>query len=270
LRNLQKNPSWRSIIVGGILADGSALWEEVQPKEQLLQELQNDILMGCAEVFYSEVLNDPQCGSGQWFDLSKLPKYKTNPEINFLVGKFIIIDPSLGKKKSDAQVVKVVEVWDGVPEIAQIHIKQVPAPELVKWVLQLAVRERIPLIVAEAVAYQGTLLQWFSKVCQDEHIEGIAFESVAPGGRHKNNRILKYLKSLMAGLVVVQPQCLPITLSQIATFDPLKTNNTDDVLDTGAYVEDVMLMYPEKLMLSSVYTLELGSGYTVENNNCVF
>ena len=73
LRNLQRNETWVSWIVGGILTDGTALWPEVQPIEQLLDELKNDTMMGQAEVFFSEVLNDPAAGSTDWFDIAKMP-----------------------------------------------------------------------------------------------------------------------------------------------------------------------------------------------------
>ncbi len=271
LRNLQNNPEWRSIIVGALLADGSALWEDVQPKRQLLRELQNDISMGLAEVFYSEVLNDPQCGTGQHFDLSKLPPYSTDPEVDLRTGRFILIDPSLGKKKSDAQIVMEVEVWDGVPEICGIHIKQVSAPELVDWVVDLAVKTKTPLICAEAVAYQGTLLQWFSKVCKDREITNLKFEPVHPGGRKKVGRILSFFKALMEGRIRINPKCLALVLSQISIFDPLKANNTDDILDTGGYIEDVILEYTSSFIFEHFLQVEYSDiGEGVEEGNCVF
>ncbi len=45
--------SW---IVGAITQDGKALWEEVQPLEQLLEELESDTLMGCPEIFFGRTV----------------------------------------------------------------------------------------------------------------------------------------------------------------------------------------------------------------------
>src|SRR6188768_50149 len=41
LRKIKANPNWVKYIVGGILANGTSLWEELQPIEQLLREFQN-------------------------------------------------------------------------------------------------------------------------------------------------------------------------------------------------------------------------------------
>lgn len=255
LRNLQNNPSWVSWIVGALLKDGSALWEAVQPKKQLLEELENDTAMGQAEVFFSEVLNDPTCGGGSHFDFRKIPEFDVNPETDIEVGRFILIDPSLGKKTSDAQVVLEGSVYDGVPVVENIYIKQVSAPVLVEFCINLAVRKRIPLIMAENVAYQGSLLQWFTHHCQLHHIEGIAFRPVAPNGRKKNSRILDMFKHLMTGRIKINPRCLAPILSQIAAFDPMSTSNTDDILDTVAYVDDAMLLYPDLMLISDYLDL---------------
>jgi len=270
LRNLQKNPSWISWIVGGILADGQALWEEVQPLKILLSELESDIAMGCPEVFFAEVQNDPTCGGSGLFDISKLPAYEINPDLDMVIGKFLMIDPSLGKKKSDSQVVGEFWVYEGTPHLMKLHIKQVSAPELVKWGLDYARKERIPLIVAESVAYQGTLLQWFEHFAAVDSIQGIHFRPISPGGRSKPSRIISYFKSLMAGRSKVHPNCLAQVLSQIQNYDPARIHNVDDILDVGAYGEDVCLQYALEYILPDIYCLDQTEYSGVEENNRMF
>ena len=279
LRNLQLNPSWVSLIVGGILADGTALWEEVQPLEQLLSEYNMDASMGQADVFFAEVLNDPKCGSGQFFDLSKLPPFGIDPAVDLKLGSFVMIDPSLGKKRSDAQIVAEFEVYDApmgdlhypVDIIKNVHFKQVSAPDLVEFVIELCTKNKIPLVCAESVAYQGTLLQWFEKIVQikranGEFVPDIKFLPIAPGGRTKNSRIINWFKRLMSGRSKVHPESLSLVLSQIQTFDPMTQNNVDDVIDTGAYGEDVVLNYPTELMSTEIYSLDQTEYSVVENN----
>ncbi len=58
LRRLKHNPTWMKFIAGGILADGTSLWEDLQPIAQLLREFENDLSAGRPEIFYAEVLND--------------------------------------------------------------------------------------------------------------------------------------------------------------------------------------------------------------------
>src|SRR5690606_5424671 len=43
LRNLQKSTEWTSFIIGAILADGTSLWEELYPLEDLLKDFNADL-----------------------------------------------------------------------------------------------------------------------------------------------------------------------------------------------------------------------------------
>ena len=275
LRNLTKNPDWKSWVVGGILSDGNSLWEEVQPKEQLLAELESDTLMGCADVFMSEVMNNPNCGTGEHFDLSRLKPYDLDPQIDILVGKFIMIDPSLGKKDSDAQVVGLFEVYDKVPVFKELRIIQKAAPELVKEVIRWAIKEDVPLVCSEAVAYQGSLLKWFEYMTGEEgpadcRVDTIEFKPVTPKGRKKNSRIINWFRNLMASLAVLHPNVLSQVLSQIMTFDPMSLKNIDDILDVGAYADDVILEYPQELMMRDILQIEDNDEEGVMEDNICF
>ena len=46
LRKLKSNPTWVKFIAGGILADGTSLWEDLQPIQQLLSEFETIYLWG--------------------------------------------------------------------------------------------------------------------------------------------------------------------------------------------------------------------------------
>ena len=46
LKKLKHNPEWTSFIVGGILHDGTSLWEELKPITQLLAEYRSDAALG--------------------------------------------------------------------------------------------------------------------------------------------------------------------------------------------------------------------------------
>lgn len=272
LRNLQKNPSWISWIVGGILADGKALWEEVQPYEQLMSEFENDASMGQADIFFAEVQNDPECGGGNNFDLSKVPEFNIDSALESPVGKFLQIDPSLGQKKSDAQVVGEYWVYSGgIPVLQEIHIKQVTAPQLVKWCVDYSIAKGIPLICSEIGAYQGTLLQWFEKEAQDRQLQGIFFRPVSPKGRTKASRIINMFKALMAGTTKIHPACFSRVYSQIQVYDPLKSNNTDDIIDNIAYAEEAVGLYSMEMVLPDIYALEPDQwGEELEVDNVCF
>ena len=254
LRNLQRNPEWMTWVTGGILADGTALWEAVHSKEALLSDLRQDTALGQQEIWFAEIQNDPAAVSGKWLDPSKIPEYPYN-EFDLVIGKFLVIDPSLGKKKSDDQIVALFYVYDDKgPVLREVRNIQKSAPDLVKEVLEWCLEERIPLVAAESVAYQATLLQWFAFFVSKLGIEGINFVGVTPRGMSKPSRILAYFKGLMAGRTWLHEDAKPLVLAQAQLYQPQKSDNIDDILDTGAYGEDVFVQYSTEYLLPLEWT----------------
>lgn len=252
LRNLQLSKEWRSWITGAIQADGSALWEEVHPIDSLLSDLQQDSDMGEAEIWYAEVQNDPQAQTNLFFDANKLPEFPYH-EHDLVVGKYIMIDPSVGKKKSDRQVVVLFYVYDDLGPIAQdFRVIQSDAPTLVREVLEWAMEERVPLVCAENYAYQATLLQWFVFVCNTLQLEGINFVGINRGTSNasKNSAIISSFKSITNGSIKLHPKnVLPAYSTEARFFNPVKTDNVDDLLDTVAYGLNIYRDYPSEYLI---------------------
>lgn len=264
LRNLQKSAGWTSFIVGGILADGTALWEELQPLSQLLEEFENDKILGSPETFYAEVLNDPTAGSVGNLAVEKVRMWMPTPE-SFHFGNFIIIDPATDKDASDDTAMGYFELHER--ELAE----QAPARVLRKlraermdprvtietalmWALDLGVT----VIGVESVAYQSSLLFWFAQVCEMHGIRHIMFVELMPRGRSKNRRICDMFKELESGAVQLSDETYTPVIDQAGKFDKTRTNNKDDILDILAYSAD---MYNEY----SAYMTVQGAGHQIAN-----
>lgn len=256
LRNLQLNPQWRSWIVGAILADGTALWEAVISLKTLYEELEHDLALGEEATFYAEVLNDPQATNTRFL---KLDKVIDSPYTDFdiPVGKFIMIDPSLGKKKSDAQMVGLFYVYDEKgPVLMELKEYQCSAPDLVKGVLQWALEEKVPLICSENVAYQATLVQWFVFFMESLQIEGIMCLPVSPKGMSKVSRILLFFKAWMSGSIRVGIKAKALVSNQGTAYVPTSATNVDDALDVAAYGEQIFIDHPTELLLDLTTTFD--------------
>lgn len=261
LRNLSLNRNWVSFVVGAILQDGKALWEELFPLEQLYAELDQDISMSSQDVFFAEVLNDPKATSGQFIDVTKIAPVDTT--VSEAVGSFIIIDPMSGKKdpKLDGLAIGYFEIHEGIPVLMRITDEQRTPLEVIHLCLKWCEETGCRAIAAESVAYQATLLYWFGFVCQQLQISGIELLEVHPRGRPKNSRILDFFKRWMREEVGVTADCYGQVLSQATRFNPLVKKNVDDILDVMAYSEDVILQYPESLYLSTSYNVVSTEGY---------
>jgi hypothetical protein len=261
LRNLQRSPSWRSYIVGAILSDGSALWEELHPRTQLLQEFHQDNEMGQGEVYAAEVLNDPTYVPNSGLREDMLKVRDSNPE-ELHQGNFIVIDPAGFTKKSDFTAIGYFELYDGVPTLTEVIEERLSPSQTIFRTLELALRYGCGLVCAEAVAYQSTLLYWFTYICAQQTITGIEFQPVFPGIASKNARILLSFKSAMAGELAFTPETYAIWVSRAKAFDARVTNNVDDVLDLTTYAPKCVEMYGHMMAVqgeSNVVAEQLGA-----------
>lgn len=251
LRKLKSNPNWIKFIAGGILANGESLWEELQPIAQLMREYENDLSMGRPEIFYAEVLNDETASSNNLIDLSKLPELPYE-EGDIPAGNYIIIDPSTGKINSDAVAIGYFEVYEGYPVLKEVINSRLSPGDTIIQALQLALKHNCRLICVESVAYQSTLNYWFKFICEQRGIYGVECVEIYPGGYSKNSRILNMFKMLQAGELFIHENCRSEVYLQILQFNPLRRDNTDDILDLLAYAPKVLEMYGDFVVSMNV------------------
>jgi hypothetical protein len=248
LEKLKQNTQWTSLIVGGILADGTSLWEELRPIEELISEYQSDSELGHADIFISEILNSTDVAAASGIDISRiplLPAYYTDADPE---GSFIIIDPSAGKKTSDDCTISHYSVCDGTPIFDELLAGTFSPLETIKAAISLGMARNTRLIAVEGVAYQSTLLYWFEYYCEQEGITGFEFVELSPKGQAKNNRIKRGLLRLLSGEIYLHPNVRSTVLAQIMDWNPLKVNNVDDIIDPIGYVEELVRMYPEHIV----------------------
>lgn len=245
LRKLKNTPDWIKFIAGGILADGTSLWEDLQPIAQLKAEFRADLNMGHPEIFYAEVLNDENAASNNLIDLSKLPRLPYD-EGDICQGNFIIIDPSASKSAaSDRVAIGYFEVYDSLPVLKSLVNEHLSPGDTIVAALNLALTNNCRLIAIEGVAYQSTLCYWFNFICAQRQIVGIEAVDIYPGGYSKNARILSMLRGLSAGEIFVSPETKMETFLQITQWNPLKKDNTDDILDLLCYAPKVIELYAQ-------------------------
>lgn len=242
LRKLKKNPKWTKFICGGILQDGTSLWEELQPISQLLSELDNDVEMGHEDIFAAEVLNDENAKLNTKVNLSKINEWPFT-DVDQPQGKFIIIDPATKKKNADAITLGYFEVYDGVPALVELDEGAYSPMETIKHAIYLALKHRCNLIGVEATAYQSTLLFWFEHVCNELHISGFEFVELHTGGYSKNSRITNGIKMMSKGELRIHPNTRAQVISQLSAWNPLKRDNIDGILDVIAYSPAMIELY---------------------------
>ncbi|TFZ81692.1 hypothetical protein [Candidatus Macondimonas diazotrophica] len=247
LRKLKANPEWTKFIAGGILSDGTSLWEDLQPIEQLLAEYRNDVAAGKPEIFHAEVLNDEFAAVNNLLDFSSIPEFPA-AEGDIHLGSYIIIDPSNDKHNSDSVAIGYFEVHGNqIPCLMQLVEERLSPGDTIKKALQLAIDNSCSLIAIESNAYQYSLLYWFNLFCQQLGLVGINVVPIYSGSRSKNSRILDFFKAYMAGEISVHPKVKAILEAQMRSFNPMKTDNIDNTLDLMTYSPRVLTEFADQL-----------------------
>lgn len=249
LEKLKNNKYWTSFIVGGILADGTSLWEDLKPIDELLEEYDSDLEAGHPEVFISEILNSTDIALSSGIELSKLPhipQYLLDVEMG--EGSYILIDPSSGKKHGDDCAIMHFEVKDGLSIADEVVAGTFTSRQTIVKALELGFRRSTRLICVEDVAYQATLLENFETYCEERGITGFEFHPVAPRNQAKNNRIKRGLVRWMKGEIYVHPRIRSLVVAEVVDWNPLKTNNKDELMDLLGYAEQVESEYAEHIV----------------------
>lgn len=245
LRKLKANPNWFKFIAGGILANGTSIWEELQPIEQLTKEFENDLAFGHPEIFYAEVLNDENAASNNLLDFSKLPACNIELGVEPPAGNYILIDPSGMKKHSDECAIGYFEIHDAVPVLMELVSDRLSPGATIHAALRFALKHQCRLVAIESVAYQASLAYWFRVICEQMGIVGIECVEIYPGGFSKNARILSMFKQYQVGDVKVNEPLRAEVHSQMVGFNPLKLVNVDDILDLLCYANKVVEHFSE-------------------------
>lgn len=269
LRHLKTNPNWIKFIAGGILADGSSLWEDLQPIAQLHKEFQNDLAAGHPEIFYSEVLNDENASANTAIDVSRIPAYPFQ-DSDIPGGKFLVIDPSNDKANSDAVSIGYFEIHNGYPVLRELLEGRLSPGDTIREALKLCFKHNVSLIAVESNAFQYSLLYWFTFITAQMGVQGIEPVEIYSGVSSKNSRILQMFLQLLKGEVWIHPNCVPACHLQITQFNPLRRDNTDGLLDLLTYAPKVLELYGPSLISSNIIEAQEYSSATVQEENWAF
>lgn len=259
LRRLKSDPTWVKFICGALVqspvtGEIESIWEDLQPKQQLLVEYQSDAASGHPEVFFAEVLNDENAMANNLVDINKVPRW-SQEEDTLHQGNFVIIDPATDKANADAVSIGYFEMFDGVPVTKSLVDDRLSPGETADQAIKLCLQNNCRLIVVESNAYQYVLCWIINQKLTQYGIVGIEVVDIYSGQASKNSRILTMFKQLLSGEILVADPVRAQVFAQIIPFNPLKTNNTDGILDLLCYATRVPQMYGE--FITSGLTLEM-------------
>lgn len=270
LKKLVSNSTWIKWIAGGILQDPqtgklSSLWEELQPLSQLLEEYKSDFESGHPEIFYAEVLNDPNASVNNRIDISKVPLFPYD-DYTTHQGNYIIIDPATGKTNGDDVSIGYYEVFQGKPALMELEFGKFSPGENVWKTLDMCSRRGCALIFVEGNAYQATLAYWFKFIMAQVGIEGIEVVPIYSGKAAKNSRILDMFKQLVKGEILLHDSVRNSVFQQVTAFAPLRTDNTDGILDLLTYAPRILSEYEDLIARQTIIENQIFQAIPIDTN----
>jgi len=188
-------------------------------------------------------------------DVSRIPECPDHLDLVTAQGGCIIIDPSLGKKKGDDLGIGAFLIYDGVPILRELIVKKLDPGQTIQQATFMAVKYSMQLIICEGGAYQATLIFWFNQVYAQLGVTGINVGEITTGGMQKNARIQEGLKNVLSGKILLHKSIRSQVIYQITQWNPLKTNNKDEILDLLAYIYKAIEIFPDwmPLLISDGY-----------------
>jgi hypothetical protein len=248
LRKLKHMPEWKTFITPAILEDGNSIWPELKSVDRLLADLAMLQSAGEEHIFYSEIQNDEEAGTRSGVDTTKIVAAPQEWIEEHALRGCVIIDPSLGKKKSDDVAIGVILWFEETPVLWELAVGKFNPRVVIETALKLAFKYRLRAIGVESVAYQQTLVFWFNDVMQQLGIEGPEPCELYPGGAPKTSRIITMFKDLVTGMTRLSQAVRNRVVNQITMFNPAKTTNKDDILDVLTYVRKMENEYGDLLI----------------------
>lgn len=250
LKKLAEDPEWQTFIASAITSDGESLWEELHPLEQLLKDFNSLKSQGKESIFWSELMNDGNQNTKLSYDAGKLKLYDTY-QIEFHQGSFLVIDPSGRKKKSDNTVISGFRVIDGVPVCIRAIDEILTPKQTIQRAIEMATEIGASLIAAEDVAYQETLIFWFTEYLSAARMSGIQLVGINPGGVSKNSRLINVIKSSQVGEIGFVPETAQLFTDEATGFNPLTEKNKDNFMDTCEYAQKVVQVHGNLIAIDS-------------------
>jgi len=275
LNSLKLHRQWQSFIIGAILDDWTTLWPEMFTLEQLLSEYKHDNSLGLGDIWFSEVMNIPVGGKLSLLPEGRLP---ITPilDAEVPIGCFITIDPSGYRKDSDDTVIMVHRVYAPIHyRVEWISAGLMNPGKCINKALELSLEWEATHIFVETVAYQQTL-QWHLQEAiknNGELYKGLIICELKPARRNKTSRIRTWIKALLDGTYSLADGVRNAVMFQALAFRIERTDNTDDILDDGAYGIDVRNEYQDVILDAFNKLADRESGkpkaHVIPNNSCL-
>lgn len=249
----EKSQLWHSVRKGALLSNNEPLWSDMWPLEDIRADFVEYQNLGEVALWFAEMMNMPMAEGTALIQPEEIVYL---PAIIPWQHKyaFITYDPAISQKtwaNSSAIVVhaQIADRW----QVAEQMLGKFTPEQVFYILLELCQRWQTRVVGIEQGSYQLGLKPLFDILMK---VHNQAFETFEIP--HKNRSKVERL-TVWCGFLRKKLWCLTegdhVITQQLITFDPLKTNNVDDLIDACA-------MGP---VMTELYMGEIIDQYTVSD-----
>lgn len=246
---VDKSQQWHSMRYGALLSDGRPLWPEMWSLEAIQADYLEYQQNGMSAIWYAEMMNMPMAEGQALIDPSDIPYL---PEV--LPGEqrnaFITYDPAISQKTWANDSALAVHAWVRERwQITEVVAGKYDLEQIYHIIVELCHKWNTRCVGIEKGAFQIGISLIFD-ILMKSYNQSFNIYEVEHKNRSKVERLAAWCGLLKAKTWVLTEGDQAIT-QQLIGFDPLKTNNIDDIIDacamgptmTGYYMSDIMDQY---------------------------
>lgn len=228
----EKSELWHSMRYGALLSNGEPLWPELWPVEELQADYLEYQREGLTALWFAEMMNMPMAEGTALIDPSEITYL---PQV--LPGQqstaFITYDPAISQKTwANDSALAVHGYVNDRWQIVEVVKGKYPPEQIFFLIMELCTKWNTRIVGIEKGAFQLGLKLIFDILMKAHNQQFFVYE-VPHKNVSKVERLAAWCAALKKRFWVLTEGEQTVT-HQLISFDPLKSNNIDDVIDACA------------------------------------
>ncbi len=238
---------WASRRIGCIKADGTPLWPELWPLEELRMDFLNYQKLGHIGQWFCEMMNMPVSEADGLIASSHI-KFREEIIPGEQEAAFITVDPAISEKTwADKTAIVVHVLYQSVWQIAEYIEDRMQPDRIFAILLELCRKWGIRVVGIEMAGYQRALKVLFDLMMAISNDFTFDVYEIPHRNRPKVERLVQWCSMLREGLYYLNNGEFAV-VEQLLAYDPTKKNNVDDLIDSCSMGPTMVTMYLPQIM----------------------
>lgn len=242
----EKLDSWYSIRYGALLSNGKPLWPEMWSLEEIQRDYIEYQRMGLSALWFAEMMNMPMAEGTALIDPEEIT-YLAPVIPGEQSTAFITYDPAISVKTwaNDSALAVHAYVKDRW-QIVEVISGKYPPEKIFFLIVELCVKWNTRVVGIERGAFEVGLKLIFD-ILMKAHAQSFYTYEIPHKNKSKVERLAVWCAALKKKFWVLTEGDQVIT-QQLMAFDPLRSNNVDDIIDACSMGMVMTELYMPEIM----------------------